>query len=115
MYDDVTSVALQSALRGLALRQRVGADNIANIQTPGFLAGRVDFESALRQALATGGSADVTPTVARSLEPTRLDGNNVNLDAETLSGIDSNLRFQLVLRAVDDRFGLLRTAMRSTI
>jgi len=57
----------------------------------------------------------VTPTVARSLEPTRLDGNNVNLDAETLSGIESNLRFQLMLRAVDDRFGLLRTAMRSSI
>lgn len=115
MYDDVTSVALHSALRGLALRQRVGADNIANIQTPGFLAGRVDFESTLRQALSTGGSADIAPTVARSLEPTRLDGNNVNLDQETLLGIDSNLRYQLVLRAVDDRFGLLRTAVRGSV
>ena len=30
-------------LRGLSLRQRTIADNIANIETPRFLAGTVDF------------------------------------------------------------------------
>ena len=52
MIGDVTSSALHSALSGLAQRQRVTADNIANLQTPGFLAGRVDFESGLRYQLA---------------------------------------------------------------
>src|SRR6478736_1491816 len=36
---DVTMSALHQALSGLALRQRTIADNIANIETPGFLAG----------------------------------------------------------------------------
>ena len=53
------------------------------------------------------------PDVAGSLEPTRLNGNNVNLDTETLSNVDTGLRYQLRCAAVDDEFSLLRTAMRS--
>jgi flagellar basal-body rod protein FlgB len=112
VVDDVTMVALQSALTGLAQRQRVIADNVANIQTPGFLAGRVSFEAALKSAVESGSSTPVTPSLARSLEPTRTDGNNVNLDAETLSNEDTNLRYTLMTRAVDAKFGLLRDAVR---
>jgi flagellar basal-body rod protein FlgB len=109
---DVTFVALHSALNGLALRQRVIADNIANIQTPGYHAKKVEFENALAGAVADGSGA--TPaTVANSLEPTRLDGNNVNLDHETLANVDTGLRYQLMLRAVDSKFGLLRDSLRS--
>jgi flagellar basal-body rod protein FlgB len=113
VLDDVTSAALHTALSGLAKRQRVIADNIANVETPGFLAGRVSFEEALNSAVASGRSpATVSPTVARSLEPTREDGNNVNLDHEVLSNIDTNLRYQLALRALDSRYGLIRDAIK---
>src|SRR3954467_5311638 len=54
MIGDVTTTALHAALAGLAERQRVTADNIANVNTPGFLAGRTDFESALSGALRNG-------------------------------------------------------------
>ncbi|MGN6331573.1 MAG: flagellar basal body rod protein FlgB [Motilibacteraceae bacterium] len=114
MFDDVTTVALHSALNGLAMRQRTIADNIANIQTPGFLAGKVQFESALKDAVASGQSPAVAPSVARSLEPTREDGNNVNLDEETLSNIDTGMRYQLALRAMDNQFSVLRSAMRTS-
>lgn len=110
MFDDVTSVALRSAMNGLAARQRTIADNVANIQTPGFRAGRVQFEEALRSAVDSG-SGFAAPSVARSLEPTRMDGNNVNLDTETLNHIDTGLRYQLVVRATDHQFSLLRTSM----
>ncbi len=113
MFNDVTGVALHSALAGLSARQRTIADNVANIQTPGFLAGRVQFEDALREAVG-GGSGAAAPTTARSLEPTREDGNNVNLDHEVISNIDTGLRYQLVTRAVDDRFSLLRTSLRTS-
>jgi flagellar basal-body rod protein FlgB len=113
VLEDVTSAALHTALSGLSRRQRVIADNISNIETPGFLAGRVQFEDALRSAVAGGGNpASVSPTVARSLEPTREDGNNVNLDHETLSNVDTNLRYQLVLKALDSKYGLLHTAIK---
>lgn len=114
MFDDVASVALHSALDGLAMRQRAAADNIANIQTPGFLANRVMFEDALRSAVSGGDASQVrqvAPDVARSLEPTRMDGNNVNLDEETLSATKTSMSYELMLRAVDDRFNLVKSSM----
>jgi flagellar basal-body rod protein FlgB len=111
VFDDVTSVALNSALDSLAQRQRTTADNISNINTPGFLAGKVSFEDSLRTAIADGDPSGTTTTVARSLEPTREDGNNVNLDEETLSEDDTSLRYSLMLRAEGDQFGFLKTAM----
>ena len=101
---------LHSALDGLALRQRTIADNIANIETPRFLAGRVDFESSLRQAAAEG-TAPWSPSVARSLQPTRLNGNNVNLDEETLSAMETGLRYELTIQAITNRFNGIRTAI----
>lgn len=99
MLESVTAAALSSALDGLALRQRAIADNIANINTPGHQATRVVFEDALRAAVARG-SGVVEAGVERSLEPTRSNGNNVNLDTETLSNIDTVLRFQFATQAL---------------
>ncbi|GIH81051.1 flagellar basal body rod protein FlgB [Planobispora longispora] len=116
MLEDVTSSAVRIALKGLAQRQRVIADNIANIETPGFLAGRVQFEDALRTAVKGGSPAKavgtVEPSVARSLEPTRENGNNVNLDHETLSHMDTVLRYQTMLKALDSKYGQLRSVIR---
>jgi len=113
VFDDVTSQTLQVALSGLALRQRVTANNIANIETPNFHAGKVQFENALQSALSTGESPDsVQPGVAESLEPAGLNGNNVNLDEETLSNVDTGLRYQLALRAMDNKFGLISAAIK---
>jgi flagellar basal-body rod protein FlgB len=113
VFDDVASVALHSALDGLAARQKAIAHNIANVQTPGYHATRVSFEDSLREAVGSGRSAAVSPTSQTSLEPTREDGNNVNLDTETLSSVDTNLRYQLALRAMDHEFSLIRTSLRT--
>ncbi len=114
MIGGVSSSALSAALDGLAQRQRVTADNIANLQTPGFLAGRVDFETGLRGALTSGQTPTATTgTVHRSLEPTRMDGNNVNLDAETVIATETGLRYQLALNALDGKYNVMRTALRT--
>ncbi len=113
VFDSVTFVAMNSALDGLSMRQRVIADNIANLQTPGFRAGRVSFEASLADAVRQGTGA-AAAVVSRSDEPARADGNNVNLDTETLSAIDTNLRYELATRAVDGTFDKLRTAMRTS-
>jgi flagellar basal-body rod protein FlgB len=114
VFDDVASAAVRTALTGLAMRQRVSANNIANIETPRFTAGRVAFEGALRSAVADGSVVDgpVEPTMSSSPEAPRQDGNNVNLDEETLSSMDTGLRYQLMLRAMDDRYGLVSTALK---
>jgi flagellar basal-body rod protein FlgB len=102
---------LHSTLRGLSLRQRTIADNIANIETPRFLAGRVDFESDLRDAVAAGRTPTGAASTSRSLQPTRIDGNNVNLDEETLASAETGLRYELTITALTNKFNSLRTAM----
>lgn len=101
---------LHSALTGLSLRQRTIADNIANVETPRFLAGRVDFEASLRAAAETG-SAPSSPVRARSLEPTRTNGNNVNLDMETVAALETGMRYELTLTALNNKYNGLRTAI----
>jgi flagellar basal-body rod protein FlgB len=114
MIGGITPPALHAALSGLAQRQRVTADNIANVQTPGFLAGRVDFESSLRGALRSGEAPAINGgMVARSLEPTNSNGNNVNLDMETVTATETGLRYQLALNALDGKYSSLRTALRT--
>lgn len=114
MIGDLTSTTLHAALSGLAERQRVTADNIANVNTPGFLAGRVDFESSLRGALSSGESPSVDGgQVLRSLEPTNTNGNNVNLDSETIIATETGLRYQLALNALDGKYNVMRSALRT--
>lgn len=109
--NDLTTETLHVALRGLAARQRVIADNVANMDTPGFLAGRVEFEASLRDALDAGSTAGVRPSTSRSMAPTGVNGNNVNLDEETLANIDTGLRYQVAIEAMNAKFSLLRTAI----
>ena len=109
---DPAAGAIQTALRGLAARQRVTAANVANAQTPNFRAGRVDFESTLRQVAGTRLAGAVTPTVTRSNDPVNLNGNNVSLDNETVSLVDTTMRYQLMVEAMNAKFRLLRTAIR---
>lgn len=113
MFDSVGYVAMRTALDGLSMRQRVIADNIANIQTPGFLAGKVSFEDELARSYKMGQPQATHIAQARSLEPTRIDGNNVNLDTETISSVDTVLRYQLATQAIGGEYTNIRTAMRT--
>jgi flagellar basal-body rod protein FlgB len=113
VFDDQSSSSLRVAAAGLAARQSAIANNIANIETPGYKARKVEFEEALHNAVTHGESpAGVTPSTVSSLEPTRLNGSNVNLDEETLSHIDTTMRYQLTMRALDSKYGLLRDAIK---
>ena len=109
---DPVGAALGSALDGLALRQRVIADNIANMDTPGFIASTVDFEGSLRSALSEEMTeGDVSSTVSSSTALPGADGNNVDLGTETLNAMQSTFRYQLISRAVGDRAALVTTAI----
>lgn len=116
---DAVSRVLTSALDGVSVRQRVIADNIANIDTPDFRATSVDFESALRAAVNDGRFADEAPrhgaptlpiTATASTTPVGANGNNVDLRKETMAAMQSQFQYQILTRAVNDRFSLVRTA-----
>jgi len=103
---------LHTALAGLSSRQDVIADNIANIDTPGFRARSVDFEDSLRTAVAQGGVPDqgVALTATPTLTPVGPNGNNVDLRKETMAAMQTVFQYQTVTRAVSDRLALVRTA-----
>ncbi len=112
--DSVSSV-LGFALDSLSLRQRTIADNVANLETPGFRASAVDFESTLRAAVAAGDAvgsvlAGRSPSLTPTDAPVGANGNNVDLGTETLAAVQSQFQYQLLSRAVSDRFELIRTA-----
>ena len=109
--NDLASAAIHTALRGLATRQRTIADNVANVETPGFLAGRVDFEASLASAVAGGDPMVTLVSASRSTAGTLPNGNNVSLDQEVVSLTDTNMRYQLMIEAMNAKFRLLRTAM----
>jgi flagellar basal-body rod protein FlgB len=111
VLESVTSRALESALDGLSMRQKAIANNIANINTPGYTAERVSFEDALAQSVANGNGA-VSATMARSLEPTNENGNNVNLDTETLSNTTTVLQYQFATQAENQVLTSVRAVLK---
>ena len=114
MLNDISISALHSALTGLSARQRAVADDIANVNTPFFRARRVNFEGDLKRAIEGGSNpmASVTPQVSLTNDPYGLTGNNVDLEAETLIGVETQMRYELALRATGDRFSLIRSAIK---
>ena len=113
MLEDVSLSALHSALNGLAARQRAISDDIANVNTPYFSARSVSFEGQLKQALASGADPlGASPETVVSTAPGGLTGNNVNLADETVSAVNTQLAYELALRATGDRYSLYRTAVK---
>ena len=80
---------LAQVLDAAALRHRVIAQNIANVNTPGYHRREVAFEagiSARGRLAASESPANVKPHVVVVDDgPERVDGNNVDIDNEMSS------------------------------
>ena len=112
---DPTMQAIQTSLDGLAARQRIIATNLANSETPGYIAQNVNFEDSLRSAMSAGDPTDATVSTSNSSDPTLPNGNNVNVDAETVSLVDTGLRYQLATQSMNNEFNILRTSLRQDL
>ncbi len=115
LIGDLTTRSLAAALDGLSRRGEAFRDNIANVETPGYLARRVNFETTLRAAMEGGEPSDASFEVTRSLAPTRLNGNNVAVDQELVGLTENGLRGQLVVEALNGKYRAIRTALGSGI
>lgn len=112
MLDDVTSVTLNVALSALAERQRVSANNIANIETANFTASQTSFEASLRDAVAAGDPSQAVSTITATSDPAGINGNNVNLDTETLTDEKTQLQYSLLSGAISNKFSLIDTVLK---
>ncbi|MGO9339041.1 MAG: flagellar basal body rod protein FlgB [Terracidiphilus sp.] len=104
---------LQGYLKVITDREQMIVSNMANVDTPGYHTKDVDFKSALRQVMYGDGDAQMQPA---SLElkglPERPDGNNVNIDRESMMLSQTQLQFQLGLQLVKSQFSQLLTAIK---
>jgi flagellar basal-body rod protein FlgB len=107
-------------MSGLAARQRVIANNVANVDTPAFKASEVRFENVLAQAAARGprgginqaslnaAAARETPVDTTTL---RADGNNVDVDREMELLSEANLSYSALTQVMQTRLGILRNVI----
>jgi flagellar basal-body rod protein FlgB len=93
-------------------RQELIVGNMANVDTPGYHAKDIDFQSAMQQVVNTG-SVKMEPA---SLEveglPERPDGNNVNVDREGLLLSQTQLQYQMGVQLIKAEFHKLLTAIK---
>jgi flagellar basal-body rod protein FlgB len=111
IISDRVTQTLHQAINGLDARQRAESSNLANLETPGYLARKVNFEDSLREAYADGDPAKSSISTTQSLAATRVNGSNVDIDFETLAASETVLRQKLVVQALNNKYTLLRTAI----
>ncbi len=102
--DEVSSTAdlLAAALTAEALRQKTIANNIANLQTPGYRRGDVKFEELLAKEMDSQGNVDVSKVEAVVYQPrntpVKANGNDVNLEIEVGEMVKNSLRHKTLAR-----------------
>jgi len=110
MADAAESIGiLQFSLDSLVQQQQAIANNIANVNTPGYQASQVTFASSLEAAMANGGTATAR-TVPEGLSSAS-DGNNVSLATEMTLMQENSLQSQTVDNALSDQFTVLSDAI----
>ena len=120
-----------------AERQRLIASNIANADTPGFVARDLDFRAAMSDALAgnDGGTrrqtlAGASNTHARHIalgsagsgagaalayavqSQPAMDGNSVDLDRERASFVNNSVRYESTLRFINGQSKTILSAIQ---
>ena len=115
---------MQGLTRGLdvaALRQKVTANNIANLNTPGFKRSYVLFGEELEKARGKlplartdarhypGRPGETDPRVQKEQHTSRRsDGNNVDLDQEMLDMVTNQLRYNALIQTISGRLAAWR-------
>lgn len=135
MFANMTSgLDFQSqALVLRAQRQRVIAGNIANADTPGYVARDLDFKQAMQNAIA--GSVNGSRSAGSSTDPRHialgqagaagatgltyvaqtqpsLDGNSVDLDRERANFVDNAVRYEATLRFINSDSRIILSAIQ---
>jgi flagellar basal-body rod protein FlgB len=111
---DTTQIGLERALSGSSLRQQAIAENIANVNTPGYRRKDVDFASALHQAWNDGERAveSVNPTTTTDNSTVmRADGSSVDIDVEASEQAKNGLTYEAVSQLMKTRISIIKTAI----
>ena len=118
------------ALSLRAERQRLIASNIANADTPGYVARDIDFAKALREATGSSGSAPGLHTTQRqhlagqvgarsesgllyaTPSQNQIDRNTVDMDRERANFVDNSVKYEATLRFINGGVRTMLDAIR---
>ena len=104
---------LQGYLKVTSERQQMVAANMANVDTPGYHTKDIDFRSAMQEVMDRGGSAQIQPASMDVVGlPERPDGNNVNIDRESLMLSETQLQYQMAVQLIKSEFHRLLIAIK---
>ncbi|HAZ06249.1 MAG TPA: flagellar basal body rod protein FlgB [Acetobacterium sp.] len=128
--DSITSALYQKALDGTWQRQKATSNNIANSETPGYKAVKVNFEDSLKAEInkmkttSTGSSTAFLDkmesiesienskiSVYEGATSSRLDENNVDLESENIDMSKSVLQYYYLVRGFSDSYSRLKYAV----
>lgn len=97
-------------------KQRVIAQNIANVNTPKYRRREFKFETALKQAMREGRSKDyasIEGWVDRpNTTPVRNNGNNVDIDMEMVEMGENSQMYQVYSSLYAKKSGMTKAAIR---
>jgi flagellar basal-body rod protein FlgB len=106
---------LQGYLKVNTDRQQLIATNMANVDTPGYHSKDINFQSAMKQIMDDGQTLRMEPASTEVLDlPERPDGNNVNIDRESMVLSETQLQYQMGVQLIKDEFHRLFTAIKES-
>ena len=103
---------LESYLSVTDRRGTLIASNMANVDTPGYRSKDIDFQDELARAMH-GSEVGQQPVKLHDVQGLleRPDGNNVDIDRESLNLAQVQLQYQMGTQLIKDRFHQLLTAI----
>ena len=104
---------LQGYLQVVTDRQQQITSNIANVDTPGYHSKDVNFHEAMQRVSNGNPNIQLQPVSQEEFGLTeRPDGNNVDIDRESLLLSQTQLQYQLGVQLVKSQFHTLLTAIK---
>jgi flagellar basal-body rod protein FlgB len=104
---------LQGFLKVTTDRQQMVATNMANVDTPGYHTRDIDFQAAMREVMDEGQGPHMEPASNELLDlPERPDGNNVNIDRESMVLSQTQLQYQMGVQLIKSEFHRLYSAIK---
>ncbi|MBN2144526.1 MAG: flagellar basal body rod protein FlgB [Candidatus Aureabacteria bacterium] len=107
IFEDKRAVILKKILDLTAMNQKVIANNIANVETPGFIAKKLNFNEALKQAVESGDLQrieSVTASISDNYDsPFRMDMNNVDMEKELVAMEENRTNYELAATLLKKR------------
>jgi len=113
--DSRTSVIpyLEAGLRAIQLQGRAIANNIANLNTPGYRRVAAEFRRQLAKAIASGNPRSFEAKLVRPMSTeVRSNGNDVDLDMEVGALIKNGALYKTYMRILARTYRQLELAMR---